>query len=187
MQQTAPALIRQPVIVARIDPRGQGLGANIAAAVKSMGQEYVRDVLTIEDQLDATLLRERLLMKVSALFGLMALVLGGLGLFGLQSDRVIRRRAEIGVRLAMGASQARITRGVIVDGLGLTGLGLMMGLPAALAAGRVVQAQLYGISPGSAGILIMVAIGIGGVTVLATLVPARRAARVNPLDALRTD
>jgi hypothetical protein len=186
MQQTG-ALMRQPVIVARVDPAAPRIGATIADVVKAMGQEYMRGVETIDGQLDSTLLRERLLMQVSALFGLLALVLAGLGLFGLQTDRVTRRRGEIGVRLAIGASPGRVMRDVVTDGLRLAMAGLAIGIPTAIAAGRVIQSQLFGTSAGSAGILTMTALGIVSIVLLASLLPARQAARVNALDALRGD
>ncbi len=130
---------------------------------------------------------ERLLTQVSALFGLLALVLAGLGLFGLLTDRVICRRGEIGVRLAIGASPSLVMRDVVTDGLRLALAGLAIGVPTALGAGRVIQSQLFGTSAGSAGILAVVALGIVSIVFLASLLPARRAARVSALDALRGD
>jgi len=185
--QQAGAEMRSPTVVVRADPNVPQLGVQLFDTVRSMGNEYMRTLETIDGQLDVTLLRERLLMQISALFGLLALGIAGLGLFGLQTDRVIRRRGEIGVRLAIGASPGRIMRDVLTDGLRLALGGLAIGVPTALAAGRVIQAQLYGTSAGSATMATTVALGVVGVVLLASLLPARRASRVSALDALRGD
>lgn len=185
--QQAGAEARSPVVVVRADPNVPQLGVQLFDAVRSMGNEFMRKLETIDGELDMTLLRERLLMQISALFGLLALAIAGLGLFGLQTDRVIRRRGEIGVRLAIGASPARIMRSVLGDGLRLALAGLAIGVPTAVAIGRVIQSQLFGTSAGSATIVMMVALGVLGVVLLASLIPARRASKVSALDALRTD
>jgi ABC-type antimicrobial peptide transport system permease subunit len=109
------------------------------------------------------------------------------GLYGVVSFGVEQRRAAIGVRLALGADAGRLQRGVLRDGLALAGLGVALGLPAAFAASRLLESQLFETSPAdplsyaTVSLLLLVIAGV------ATLLPARRATRVDPLEALRTE
>jgi len=120
-------------------------------------------------------------------FGAVALLLAGLGVYGLINYSVTQRRQEIGVRVALGARRSEIYGLVLKDAMRLVIAGLAIGLVASLPAARLIRAQLYGVAPADpvtyaaiAGLLL--ATGIG-----ATLLPARRAARVDPIVALRAD
>jgi putative ABC transport system permease protein len=121
------------------------------------------------------------------IFGVVALLLATLGIYGLISYSVAQRRREIGVRIAMGATGAEVRRFVLSDGLRLTGLGLAIGIALALLLGRLIASQLYGVAPHDPVTLSGVLALFGAVAVVASLVPAGRAARTNPLDVLRGD
>ena len=140
---------------------------------------------TLEEQLDQTLLTERLIAMLSAGFGALATLLASIGLYGVMAFVVARRTKEIGVRMALGARPGSVVWLVMKEVLLLVGIGLAVGVPAAIALGRFVSTQLYGVKaqdPWVAGIAIVL---LAGVAALAGLIPARRASRIDPLIALR--
>jgi len=142
---------------------------------------------TIEEQLNDVLVQERLIALLSSFFGLLALLLACVGLYGVVSYAVTRRTAEIGVRLALGATRGRMLRTILQESLTLVAVGVAIGLPIALALTRLLGARLFGVSPAdpptiAAAVAVMVL-----VAALASVFPARRAARVDPMVALRCD
>jgi predicted permease len=160
--------------------------ASLRSEVKKLDASMpVYELKTLGGQLDETLLTERLVALLSAGFGLLATLLAAMGLYGVMAFVVARRTKELGVRMALGAQPASVIWLVMKDVLLLLVLGLAVGIPAAIALGRLVAAQLYGIKvndPGiagaSVGVLIVVAC-------LAGFIPARRASRIDPILALR--
>jgi predicted permease len=145
----------------------------------------VYEMKTLEAQLDETLLTDRLIALLSAGFGLLATVLASIGLYGVMAFVVARRRKELGIRLALGAQPGLVIWLVMKEVLLLLTIGLAVGIPAAMALGRLVSAQLYGIQPydglvaGSTMLLLIV------VSAAAGLIPAHRASRIDPILALR--
>ena len=140
---------------------------------------------TVEKQLDETLMTDRLIALLSAGFGLLATVLASVGLYGVMAFVVARRRKELGIRLALGAQPGLVIWLVMREVLLLLGIGLAVGVPAALALGGYVSSQLYGIKaqdPLIAGSTVLV---IAVVSVVAGLIPAHRASRIDPILALR--
>jgi predicted permease len=140
---------------------------------------------TVSTLVDRSITRERLIARLSSVFGVLALVLAAVGLYGVLSYAIARRTREIGIRMALGAAGGRVQRGVIRETLALVGVGLAIGVPGALACGRLVQSALFGLQPsdpGSVGVAVLVIVGVG---LLAGYLPARRASRVDPLVALR--
>jgi ABC-type antimicrobial peptide transport system permease subunit len=122
-----------------------------------------------------------------ALFGGLALLIASIGLFGLMSYSVSRRTSEIGIRMALGAQTRHVLGMVISESLWMVGIGTLIGVGIALAAGRLVAAMLFGLSP-TDGVTIGAAIAtMLGVSLLASYLPARRASRVDPVVALRCD
>src|SRR5262249_17924369 len=107
----------------------------------------VYDMKTLERQLDDTLSTERLIAALSAAFGLLATVLAALGLYGVMAFVVVRRTREIGLRMALGAPQSQVVWMVMRETLILVGIGLAIGVPAALALSKYVSKQLYGVQP----------------------------------------
>jgi ABC-type antimicrobial peptide transport system permease subunit len=143
------------------------------------------ELKTLAAQLDETLLTERLIALLSAGFGLLATLLAMIGLYGVMAFVVARRTKELGLRMALGALPGSVIWLVMREVLVLVGIGLAVGIPAALGLGRLVAAQLYGIqssdpwiAAGSVAALITVA-GAAG------LLPAHRASRIDPILALR--
>jgi predicted permease len=145
----------------------------------------VYEVKTLEAQLDETLLTDRLIALLSAGFGLLATVLASIGLYGVMAFVVARRKKELGIRLALGAQPGLLIWMVMREVLLLLGIGLAIGVPAALALGRYVAAQLYGIEahdPWIAGTTLAL---LTVVSAAAGLIPAHRASRIDPILALR--
>jgi predicted permease len=145
------------------------------------------DVKTQTEQIDELLVIERLVARLSAGFGLLALTLACVGLYGLLSYEVARRTREIGIRMAIGAEPRMVRRTILWETLGIVVIGLALGIPAALASTRVISAMLYGIRAndpatvlGITSMLIIVA-GVAG------YIPARRASLVDPTVALRSE
>ncbi len=147
----------------------------------------VYEMKTLERQLDETLLSDRLIALLSAGFGLLATLLASIGLYGVMAFVVARRTKELGIRLALGAQRSQVIWMVMKEVLLLLGIGLAIGLPAALGLGRFVATQLYGIEPNSPWVLGGTALALALVSCAAGLIPAQRASRINPILALRYD
>jgi predicted permease len=145
----------------------------------------VYSLKTMQAQISESLFVERMVAALSAAFGLLATVLAAVGLYGVMSYSVSRRTREIGIRLALGAPRQRVL-GMVLREVGLLGAwGLGLGLPIALALARLLRAQLFGLPPHDPLTIASATLLLGCVTVLAGLVPARRAMRVDPILALR--
>jgi predicted permease len=145
----------------------------------------VYSMKTLESQLDETLLTDRLIAMLSAGFGLLATILASIGLYGVMAFVVARRRKELGIRLALGAPRGLVLWLVMREVLLLLGLGLAVGVPAGLGLGRFVAAQLYGIQPHDPGIAGGTVLLLALVSAAAGLIPAGRAASIDPIKALR--
>ncbi|MGE0043421.1 MAG: ABC transporter permease, partial [Vicinamibacterales bacterium] len=145
----------------------------------------VYELKTVEAQLDETLLTDRLVALLSAGFGLLATVLASVGLYGVMAFVVARRRKELGIRLALGAEPGSLVWIVMREVLTLLGIGLAVGLPSALALGRLVGNQLYGIQANDPSMAVATVALITLVSAVAGLIPARRASRIDPVLALR--
>lgn len=129
---------------------------------------------------------DRLIARVAVAFGGVALLLACLGLYGVTAYSVTRRTREIGIRMAIGASRGAVLTTVLRGALGQLAAGLLIGVPAALAAGQLLQTSLYGVS-GHDPFLLTAAVAILAVcAIAASLIPARRAAALDPVQALRT-
>jgi predicted permease len=145
----------------------------------------LNETRTIEQQVDSDIVEERLIATLAGFFGVLALVLASVGLYGVISFLVARRTREIGIRLALGAQRSRVLRLVLADAGVLVGIGAVVGVGGALALARLVRSMLYGIDPQDpATVAVSVAVLVA-VTALAVLVPVRRALAVQPGEALR--
>jgi len=147
----------------------------------------VVEMRTQEDQIRETLGTERMFAGVVSSFGAIAALLAAIGLYGVMAYAVARRTNEIGIRLALGAGRADVQWMVLRESLWMVAAGLALGIPAALALTKLVRGSLYGIEPNDP--LSFVAAGALMVAVAATAawIPARRAARVDPMRALRCE
>jgi putative ABC transport system permease protein len=142
---------------------------------------------TLSSQVDASLRRERMLAWLSGLFGAVALALSMLGLYGVMAYTVARRRNEIGVRIALGADNARVLRMVLGDVARVVLIGLVIGAVGAVASGKLVTAFLFGLEPAEPLVLASAALILFAVALSAGFIPALRASRVDPVAALRED
>jgi len=143
------------------------------------------NVKTQSEQIERSLFQERLIARLSSFFGGLSLALACVGLYGLLSYEVMRRTPEIGVRMAVGAQRRDILRFIVVQGVGLSVLGTVIGIIAALGATRYLVSLLYGVQPGDPLTFAVVAILLALVAFAACYLPARRATRVDPMVALR--
>jgi predicted permease len=142
---------------------------------------------TLNAQLDASLAQESLVATLSSLFGLLALALACIGLYGVMAYDVARRTREIGVRMALGASAGSVAQLVLRETMWLVGIGVVIGLGAALAATRWVKSLLYGLQPHDPLTIGLAVLTLLTVAAIAGYLPARRASRVDPMVALRHD
>jgi predicted permease len=140
---------------------------------------------TLDDQVNQSLVRERLLSKLCSLFGLLAVFMACIGLYGIMSYTVVRRTREIGLRMALGARQSGVLWLVIREVLILAGAGIAVGIPLALASARLIEAFLYGLKPTDSVSIVLATLLMLGVAILSGYLPARRASRIDPMAALR--
>jgi len=131
--------------------------------------------------------QESMIATLTTLFGVLGLVLSAVGLYGVLAYMVERRTSEIGVRMALGANRGRVIGLVLGGAFWLVGGGLALGIPAAIGAGRLMTNQLFGVQPGSPVMLTLAILLLGLAALLASLIPAGRAAAVEPMVALRTE
>ena len=158
----------------------------IQSDLRAAGNDIlVTQLTTLSEQVDQSLLQERLLATLALFFGMLALFLACLGLYGVMSYDVVRRTNELGIRLALGAQRADVLKLILRQGMGLVSLGTGCGLVAAMSLTRFVSKQLYGLSANDPLTLCGVMLLLVGTALLACWIPARRAAKVDPLIALR--
>lgn len=145
------------------------------------------DVGTQADQVLRSLRRERLFARLATLLGSVTLLLAGIGLYGLLAYAVTRRTPEIGVRMALGAERATVRWMILRQSLVLVVAGLALGVPGAIAGSRFVESMLFGLSPTNPFAIATAATIMLAISLAASLVPAQRAARVDPMVALRSE
>jgi predicted permease len=151
------------------------------------GRLPVFNMRTLRDQMDESMLAERLVASLSTVFGVIALVLASIGLYGLMSYAITRRTAEIGIRMALGATSPRIAGMVVGETLKLVLIGFGIGIPAGIVAGRLIKSELYGLQADGVITVLAVIAFMACLSILAAYVPARRASRVEPMTALRME
>jgi predicted permease len=147
----------------------------------------IADLRTQDEQIERSLSSERLFAFLVSSFGMLAALLAAIGLYGVMACTVSRRTAEIGIRMALGADRAHIRRLVLRDSLLMMGAGILIGLPAGLALTGLLQKLLYGVTQNDAISFAAAIVLMTGIGAVAAWMPARRAARVDPILALRCD
>ena len=172
--------------------RTAGPPAALTATVRDIVREIdphlpVFGTGTQAEQIATSIRQERLFANLATLLGGVAMLLSAIGLYGLLAYSVARRTPEIGLRMALGAARGRVQWMVLRESLVLSAIGLLVGVPLALAGTRVLAALLFGLAPGDAVTLAAAATAIVILAVAAGYLPARRAARVDPLIALRAE
>src|SRR5262245_27204178 len=166
----------------------QGLVADVDAAIRRIDPRLaVADTRTMDDIVDDALRQQRISTVLVAGFAVGALLLAAMGLFGVVSGSVTRRRHELAVRLALGANQSRILGLVFGEGVMLVALGVLIGVPGLYAAGGLIRGVLVGVSPLDPLTLATVALGLLVVAMMACFFPARRAVRIDPARSLRQE
>jgi predicted lysophospholipase L1 biosynthesis ABC-type transport system permease subunit len=147
----------------------------------------VINIRTLEEQVARTFDQQRAVASLAGLFGIIALVLAAIGLYGVTAYTVARRRSEIGLRMALGADRRNVIGLVLGGAFTRVGIGLALGAPLAVAAGYLLSAQLYGVSFWDPVALSVAAGALAFAAFVASVVPASRAAALAPMIALRTD
>ena len=142
---------------------------------------------TFDAQIADCFTQDRLLARLTILFGALALLLATIGLYGVTAYTVAQRTAEIGIRMALGAQRMGVTAMVMRGAISQTALGLLIGVPTALACVRFVESQLYEVTRIDASVMVTAILTLSAAALLAALIPARRAASIDPTKALRTD
>jgi ABC-type antimicrobial peptide transport system permease subunit len=161
------------------------LTREIATAVASIDPTVSLTFLPMTEQLSAMVVRERIIAILSGFFGALALLLAAIGLYGVTSYSVTRRRTEIGVRMALGADGAAVVRLVLGRLALLVSVGIAAGTVASVWASRFVRTLLYGLEPNDPTTLVTAALTLAAIGAFAAWVPARRAARIDPAAVLR--
>jgi ABC-type antimicrobial peptide transport system permease subunit len=177
-------------LLASIRTSGETTGT--AAAVRDVVRGLSRDVAvtyvrTMDQQIGAALVSERLLATLSGWFAVLALVLAAVGLYGVISSIVSRRLRDIGIMLALGARRSHVVGQVLRYAAVVTVAGLIVGIPGALAASGTLSSLLYGLAPDDVVTLAISVVVLGATALIAGYVPARRAARVDPAVTLRAE
>jgi len=180
---------QRPMGGATLEVLASGALAQVSTAVRQAIHDRLPDaplvVQTFSAQVDRSLIQERLMATLASFFGVLALGLAAVGLYGVMSYGVTRRTGEIGIRMAVGARAGDVLWLVLRGTFGLVGVGVMLGLPAAWAASRLVATMLFGLSPTDPVTVAFATAVLVLVAALAAYLPARRASRVDPVVALR--
>ncbi|SPF41370.1 Permease [Candidatus Sulfopaludibacter sp. SbA4] len=161
--------------------------AGVKSAIAGVNRDVSIEFKTLSAKVDSSIEREKLLAALAGFFGAIALLLATIGLYGVMSYNVARRRNEIGIRMALGAEQSSVLRMVLREAAILTGIGLAAGFGAALPATRLVASFLYGLQPNDPWTLGIAAAVLAAVAAMAGYLPARRASRLDPMAALREE
>jgi putative ABC transport system permease protein len=168
------------------DP-GQLTGALRAAVAELDPDLPVVEVQAMEEALGAWAAERRLTMLLVGVFAMLSLTLGAVGVYGVMAHLVVQRTREIGIRIALGAPQREILGLVLSQGASLAGLGIAAGLIGALAATRLLAGLLFGVGPTDPSTFVATAAALGFVAAIASLLPALRAVRTDPITALRSE
>jgi putative ABC transport system permease protein len=174
--------------IVRTTGKPRALLAAARAAVREVDPEQpIAREDTLEDIVDATLAGRRFSLFLLGLFAALALLLSGIGIYGVTAYSVAQRTKEMGLRLALGAQRGELLRLVVGEVGALAGLGLLVGLGAAAALTRSMSALLYGVTPADPATFLAVAIVLTGIALAAAYLPGRRATKVEPIEALREE
>jgi predicted permease len=167
-----------------VDFAAEAFRARVLPGLPSSTQVRVR---SFDARIESGFVRERMMAVLGVAFGVLAVLLSGVGLYGLLSYAIARRTAEIGIRLALGAEPGRIVGSVVREAGMIASIGLALGLPIGWAVARLVRSFLFGVSTGDMTASVGAALVLILTALAAAYVPARRAARVDPLEALRCE
>lgn len=181
-----PSRMMGLVVRAQRGIKAKGLTASVRNTVEGVdSSQPVTDVLTLNDYFSLAVSQKRMNMLLLGFLATIATLLAAIGIYGVMAYSVAQRSHEIGIRLALGAEPRDVLRMVVRDGMRLAGLGLVLGILGALAATGYLRSELYGIKATDPLNLAMVSVGLALIALAACYIPARRATKVDPLEALR--
>ena len=181
-QTVVPAGVTFAVRTAK-DPSAEAPA--VLRAVAQIGRISVSGMRTLQDQRDDSLAEQRLVASLAGLFGILAMLLASVGLYGVMAYTVSRKTNEIGIRIALGSGRIQVAGLILREALLMVMTGFAMGIPAALATARLMRSQLYGLGPYDPATLMFAVAVMTGVALLACYPPATRAMRIDPMAALR--
>jgi len=174
-----------------LEIKAAGLLGKVAAAVRSVVQAKVPgipvQVVPLSAQVDASIVRERMMATLAAAFGLLALMLACIGLYGVLAYRVARRTKEIAICMALGAQRRQVITPVLISAGRLVAVGIAMGVPIAWAASRWIESMLFRLKPTDPMTLAAAILLLAAVALVAAFIPAWRASRIDPISALHYD
>lgn len=179
--------IRYTVLL-RVDGPLKPLASAVRQLTARMAPEIPAPVMTTMEQvLNNSIRSERMMAMLSVFFAACALLITGIGLYGTLAYITTQRTSEIGIRLALGAQRWQVVRMILMENAWITATGAIVGLCFALVFARVLTSFLYEVSPSDPWVLLASALMLGVVACVASLVPAGRAARIDPIDAIRCE
>jgi ABC-type antimicrobial peptide transport system permease subunit len=196
LEQDAPLQVYLPLalrnsssvgLVVRTEGEPLAFTKTVEQTIRSLNKDLPLRSRSMDEVLGKAMARQRLTLVLLAILAALALLLAGIGIYGVMSYAVTARQQELGIRLALGATARDVLRLVLAQGLKLTLLGLVFGMTAAFAATRWLQGLLYGIAPTDPLTFVGVALLLSGVGLVACFIPAWRATQVDPLIALRCE
>ncbi len=178
--------IESALLVSRIDPGTLEplLRKTFAEADPNLTVVSVRNM---QEQVDLNFDQQRAVADLAGLFGIVALILAAVGLYGVTAYAVAQRTSEIGVRMVLGAGRPRVLRLILTSAFSKVAIGLLLGVPLAIGAGRLISSQLYGVATWDAFALLVAIGSLTACAFLAAIIPAARAASIDPMKALRTE
>ena len=180
-----PGTLANIALTVRAVDRPSAIAKSVAAAVEDVNRDVALTIVPLSDQVNASLTQERMTASLAVLFGALALVLAGLGLYGVTAYAVARRRVEFGIRMALGATTSAAVRLVVSHVMLVVVIGVAAGAASSMCATRFVASLLYGLPPRDP-VTLMAAAGIPAVTAaVAAGLPAFRASRIDPAEVLR--
>jgi ABC-type antimicrobial peptide transport system permease subunit len=165
-----------------------GLEAQVRRALSDVDPNLtLLGIQTMQEQVDSNFDQQRAVAQMTGFFGILALVLAAIGLYGVTAYTVVRRTNEIGVRMALGANRANVIRLILRGAFVQILIGLLIGIPASIACSRLIAAQLYQVKGWDPVVIGGSVLALALCALLASIIPAQRAASINPMNALRSE
>jgi ABC-type antimicrobial peptide transport system permease subunit len=175
-------------IVSRMQPGAKLSEEQVRRALAGVDRNLpVMKMQTLSDQVAGTFSQQRLIARLTSLFGILALVLASIGLYGVTAYNAGSRTNEIGIRMALGADRGNVLALILRGALVLIACGLLLGLPLTWAVGRFLTSQLYGINQSDPTVITVAILFLGLAALIAAVIPALRASSISPLQALRVE